>query len=72
MLTTQTVLFAFESVLLIFSLMFTSISGYINGTNRDAAQLQKKTGGYIYGVCHPDENYELIDDIGLGRVRFDK
>ncbi len=61
----------FETVFLIFSLLFTSISGYLNGTNNAAAELQEKTDGYIYGVCHPDENYELIEDVGLGWVRFD-
>lgn len=61
----------FESVLLIFSLLFTSISGCLNGTNKDAQLLQEKTDGYIYGVCHPDENYERINELGLGWVRFD-
>ena len=61
----------FESVLLIFSLLFTSISGCLNGTNKDAQMLLEKTDGYIYGVCHPDENYERINELGLGWVRFD-
>lgn len=47
----------FESVLIIFSLLFTSITGFFNGTNKDAQLLQENIGGYIYGVCHPDENY---------------
>lgn len=35
----------FESVLLIFSLLFTSISGFLNGTNKDAQLLREKTDG---------------------------
>ena len=31
----------------------------------------EKTGGKIYGVCHPNENYMRIKDVGLGWVRFD-
>ena len=61
----------FEYVLIIFSLLFTSITGFFNGTNKDTQLLLEKTGGYIYGVCHPDENYERIDELGLGWVRFD-
>lgn len=61
----------FESVFLIFSLLFTSITGFFNGTNKDAAALQEQAGGYIYGVCHPDENYDGIHQLGLGWVRFD-
>ena len=67
----MTVVRWFESVLVIFSLLFTSITGFFNGTNKDAQLLQEKTGGYIYGICHPDENYERIDELGLGWVRFD-
>lgn len=33
--------------------------------------LYAKTGGFIKGICHPNENYDLIKDAGFGWVRFD-
>ena len=37
----------------------------------DVELLVEKAGGYIYGVCHPNENYMRLKDLGLGWVRFD-
>ncbi len=31
----------------------------------------EKTGGFIKGVCHPNENYEQISDANIEWVRFD-
>ncbi len=33
--------------------------------------LLEKTGGFIKGVCHPNENYEQIADANIEWVRFD-
>lgn len=37
----------------------------------DMTNLYQKTGGFIKGVCHPKEYYELIREAGLGWVRRD-
>ncbi|HBL40790.1 MAG TPA: hypothetical protein DDY98_04170, partial [Ruminococcaceae bacterium] len=33
--------------------------------------LLESCGGYIYGVCQPNENYETLQDTGFNWVRFD-
>ncbi len=33
--------------------------------------LKEKTGGFIKGVCHPNENYEQIAEANIEWVRFD-
>ena len=33
--------------------------------------LQKRLGGFLKGICHPDENYTLLKDAGFGWVRRD-
>ncbi|MBQ6267292.1 MAG: hypothetical protein IJK64_05920 [Clostridia bacterium] len=62
------VLAFFESVIITISCFFGSI---FNLPDRNVQALLAQTGGYIYGVCHPNENYELLGDAGLQWVRFD-
>lgn len=35
------------------------------------AALYQKTGGFIKGICHPDEQYELLRGAGIGWIRKD-
>ena len=60
------VLAFFESVIITISCFFGSI---FNLPDRNVQALLAQTGGYIYGVCHPNENYELLGDAGLQWVR---
>ncbi|MBE6892126.1 MAG: hypothetical protein E7481_08910 [Ruminococcaceae bacterium] len=34
-------------------------------------KLYKKTGGFIKGICHPNDNYDVLKDAGLRWVRRD-
>ncbi len=34
-------------------------------------KLYEKTGGFIKGICHPNDNYDLLKDAGLRWVRRD-
>lgn len=57
-----------ESIILAISFFFGSV---FNLTDENVQNLIENNGGYIYGVCHPNEDYELLSDAGLKWVRFD-
>ncbi len=57
-----------ETVLLTVYCFFGSI---FNLPDKRVQDLIEQNGGYIYGVCHPNENYEMLADAGLRWVRFD-
>ena len=58
----------FETVLIAISCFFGSI---FNLPDERVRELIEQNGGFMYGVCHPNENYELLGDAGLKWVRFD-
>ncbi|MBE6884500.1 MAG: hypothetical protein E7487_07830 [Ruminococcaceae bacterium] len=33
--------------------------------------IYRKTGGFLKGICHPDENYTMITDAGISWIRRD-
>ncbi|MGN1419449.1 MAG: hypothetical protein ACI4W6_08985 [Acutalibacteraceae bacterium] len=53
--------------------MFTNAgkSYFIKSSNEEVEALKAKTGGFIEGVCHPNENYEQIAEANIEWVRFD-
>ena len=57
-----------ETVILTVSCFFGSL---LNLPDKRVQALIETNGGFIYGVCHPNENYELLADAGLKWVRFD-
>ena len=57
-----------ETFLLTVYCFFGSI---FNLPDKRVQDLIEQNGGYIYGVCHPNENYEMLADAGLRWVRFD-
>ena len=57
-----------ETVLLTVYCFFGSL---FNLPDKRVQDLIEQNGGYIYGVCHPNENYEMLADAGLRWVRFD-
>ena len=46
-------------------------SYFISQTNDEVEALKEKTGGFMKGVCHPNENYEQIKNANIEWVRFD-
>lgn len=58
----------FESIIIAISCFFGSI---FNLPDENVQRLIDNNGGLIYGVCHPNEDYELLGDAGLEWVRFD-
>ena len=58
----------FEALILTITCFFGSI---FNLQDNRVQALIEQNGGYIYGVCHPNENYEMLADAGLQWVRFD-
>ena len=58
----------FESIIIAISCFFGSI---FNLPDKNVQKLIEQCGGYIYGVCHPNENYEMLGSAGLKWVRFD-
>ncbi len=57
-----------ESIFITISCFFGSV---FNLPDKNVKNLIEVNGGYIYGVCHPNENYEMLRDAGLKWVRFD-
>ncbi len=58
----------FETVLLTISCFFCSI---FNLPDRNVRQFTEQNGGFIYGICHPNEDYDMLAGAGLEWVRFD-
>lgn len=58
----------FESIILTISCFFGSI---FNLPDKNVQKIIDYNDGFIYGVCHPNENYDLLSDAGLEWVRFD-
>ena len=49
-----------------------AISSFFKRESSDEVEVfLDKTGGFIKGVCHPNENYEQISDANIEWVRFD-
>ncbi len=42
-----------------------------NLPDKNVEKLKEQVGGTIYGVCHPDEEYDKLGEAGLRWVRFD-
>ena len=57
-----------ESFILTVTCFFGSI---FNLPDKRVQALLENNGGMIYGVNHPNEQYDLLKDAGLGWVRFD-
>lgn len=47
------------------------IKSYLGRDMSESAALSAKTGGFIKGVCHPNESYEQIKAAGLEWIRID-
>ncbi len=58
----------FETVFIAISCFFGSL---FNLPDKNVQHLIEQNGGFIYGVCHPNEDYALLRDAGLRWVRFD-
>lgn len=58
----------FESIIIAISCFFGSL---FNLPDKNVQKLIENNGGYMYGVCHPNEDYELLSNAGLKWVRFD-
>lgn len=58
----------FESIIVAISCFFGSI---FNLPDKNVEKIIENNGGMIYGVCHPNENYEMLGDAGFKWVRFD-
>lgn len=58
----------FESIIIALSCFFGSL---FNLPDKNVEKLKENCGGFIYGVCHPNENYEMLSEAGLKWVRFD-
>ena len=67
----------FTSVFMSIVLFFSSIFGFSSGAGQkhddtpEVPEQPVRAEKLIYGVCHPDENYELLKGAGLDWVRFD-
>ena len=57
-----------ETIILTVSCFFGSL---FNLPDKRVQSLIEQMGGYVYGVCHPNEDYDLLADAGLQWVRFD-
>ena len=57
-----------ETIIIAISCFFGSI---FNLPDKNVQALIESNGGFIYGVCHPNENYEMLSEAGLKWVRFD-
>ena len=57
-----------QSAILAVTYLFGSV---LNLPDPHVDDLLERCGGYICGVCHPDENYTLLQNGGFGWVRFD-
>ncbi len=44
---------------------------FLNLPNARVEDFIARNGGYVRGVCHPNENYDLLADGGFNWVRFD-
>ncbi|MBQ7688663.1 MAG: hypothetical protein IJT27_05560 [Clostridia bacterium] len=58
----------FEAVYMAIFCFFGSI---FNLPDKRVQNLIEQNGGFIYGVCHPNENYEMLAEAGIEWVRFD-
>lgn len=58
----------FQSVILLFTAFFGSI---LNLPDKNVQKITAGNGGLIYGICHPNENYEMLSDAGLKWIRID-
>lgn len=47
------------------------VTGVTDILDEDTEELVKQNGGYIYGVCQPNGDYDALSDIGFNWVRFD-
>lgn len=57
-----------QSIVMTITCFFASI---FNMPDKNVQKLIENNGGFMYGICHPNENYEQLSDAGLGWVRFD-
>ena len=57
-----------ESIILTLTCFFASV---FNLLDKNVQNLIENNGGFIYGVCHPNEDYEMLGEAGLEWVRFD-
>ena len=57
-----------ESVFITIPCFFGSL---FNLPDKNVKTLIENNGGVIYGVNHPNEQYDMLKDAGLGWVRFD-
>ena len=57
-----------QAVLIAVYCFFASV---FNLPDKRVQDLIEHNGGFMYGVCHPNEDYEMLGDAGLGWVRFD-
>lgn len=57
-----------ESIIITISCFFGSI---FNLPDKNVQKIVENNGGLIYGVCHPNEDYETLAEAGLKWVRFD-
>lgn len=57
-----------ESIVLAVTFFFGSV---LNLPDQRTNALIEQCGGFIRGVCHPDENYALLESGGFNWVRFD-
>ncbi|MCQ2471248.1 MAG: hypothetical protein MJ147_04330 [Clostridia bacterium] len=57
-----------ESIIIAISCFFGSI---FNLPDKNVQNLIEQNGGFIYGICHPNEDYDTLADAGLKWVRFD-
>lgn len=46
-------------------------TGAADPVDENVKALIRQNGGYIYGVCQPNGNYDALSDIGFNWVRFD-
>ena len=63
----------FESVVLAITLFFSQLGAvFYMPAAKDVRALMEKTGGFVFGVCHPvDGEYDDLGELGVGWVRFD-
>ncbi len=57
-----------ESIILTISFFFGSV---FNLPDENVEKLIENTDGFIYGICHPTEDYDMLEQAGLKWVRFD-
>lgn len=55
----------------LFLTIYCFFGSIFNLPDKRVETLKAQNGGMIYGVCHPNENYELLSDAGLKWVRID-